>query len=70
MMIKSTKIIYPSILYHDSALEEVQTYKYLGIDFYFHLNQNRSVKKRITGGWNAYYNLENKCRNVMLQDWR
>jgi hypothetical protein len=37
-LIKSNKKNYPLILYSDKTLEEVQSYKCLGINFNFHLN--------------------------------
>jgi hypothetical protein len=32
--------------------------KYLGIDIHHKLNWNYSIKKRIIGGWKAYYGIE------------
>ena len=66
MIIKYKKIIYPPDLHGDNNPEEVQSYKYSGIDFNFHLNWNHNVKKIIIGGWKYYYSLEIKCRKVEL----
>jgi hypothetical protein len=50
-------------------LEEVPSYKYLGIDIHDKLNWNYNIVKRINGGWKAYYGLENKCKLVDLCLW-
>jgi hypothetical protein len=50
-------------------LEEVPSYKYLGIDIHHKLNWNYSIEKRINGGWKAYYGLENNCKSTDLWLW-
>jgi hypothetical protein len=63
MIIKSDKITYDTFVYDNNNLEEVTSYKYLGID---KLNWNYSIEKRIIGGWKTYYELENNCQYVDL----
>ena len=62
MIIKSSKITYDTFVYDNNNLEEVNSYKYLGIDIHHKLNWNYSIDKRIIGGWKAYYGLENNCK--------
>jgi hypothetical protein len=69
MIIKSNKIPYDTFLYENNNLEEVTSYKYLGIDIHHKLNWNYSTKKRIIGGWKAYYGLENICKSTDLWSW-
>ena len=64
MIIKSKKITHGSFVYNIQCLEQVSSYKYLGIDFPHHLNWNHSIEKRIIGGWKAYYELENNFNLV------
>ena len=47
-------------MYDNNNLEEVSSYKYLGIDIHHKLNWNYSIEKRINGGWKAYFGLEKK----------
>jgi hypothetical protein len=61
MIIKSNKITYDTFIYDNNNLEEVTSYKYLGIDIHHKLNWNYSIEKMIIGGWKAYYGLENNC---------
>jgi hypothetical protein len=63
MIIKSNKITYNNIL------EEVPSYKYLGIDIHHKIKWNYSISKRINEGWKAYYGLENSCKSVDLWLW-
>jgi hypothetical protein len=49
MIIKSNKILYDTFLYENNNLEEVTSYKYLGIDIHHKLNWNYNIKKRIIG---------------------
>jgi hypothetical protein len=63
MIIKSKKITYDTFVYDNNSLEEVPSYKYLGIDIHHKLNWNYSIEKRINGGWKAYYGLENNCKS-------
>ena len=51
--------------YDNNSLEEVPSYKYLGIDIHHKLNWNYSIEKRINGGWKAYYGLENKINKPL-----
>jgi hypothetical protein len=69
MIIKSNKIPYDTFVYENKNLEEVTSYKYLGIDIHHKLNWNYSIEKRIIGGWKAYYGLENNCKSVDLWSW-
>jgi hypothetical protein len=66
MIIKSNKISYDTFVYDNNNLEEVNSYKYLGIDIHHKLNWNYSIEKRIIGGWKAYYGLENNCKSAKL----
>jgi hypothetical protein len=49
IIIKSNKIPYDTFVY-DNNLEEVTSYKYLGIDIHHKLNWNYSIGKKIIGG--------------------
>ena len=66
MIIKSKNDTYANFMYDNSNLEEVSSYKYLGIDIHHKLNWNYSIKKRINGGWKAYFGLENNCKATNL----
>ena len=70
MIIKSKNDTYANFMYDNSNLEEVSSYKYLGIDIHHKLNWNYSIKKRINGGWKAYFGLENNCKraNLVMRD--
>ena len=50
-------------------MEEVSSYKYLGIDIHHKLNWNYSIEKRINGGWKTYFGLENNCKATNLVMW-
>jgi hypothetical protein len=69
MIIKSNKISYDTFRYDNNDLEEVNSYKYLGIDIHHKLNWNYSIEKRIIGGWKAYYGFENNCKSTYLWSW-
>jgi hypothetical protein len=69
MIFKSNKIPYDTFVYDNNSLEEVTSYKYLGIDIHHKLNWNYSIEKRIIGGWKAYYGVENNCKSVDLWSW-
>ena len=56
-------------MYHNSNLEEVSSYKYLGIDIHHKLNWNYSIEKMINGGWKAYFGLENNSKVEKLVMW-
>jgi hypothetical protein len=43
MKIKSKRITYDTFLYDNNSLEEVPSYKYLGIDIHHKLNWNYSI---------------------------
>ena len=45
MIIKSKKDTYANFGYENIKLEEVYSYKYLGIDIHHKLNLNYSIKK-------------------------
>ena len=49
LIIKSNDT-YTNFVYANNNLEEVSSYKYLGIDIHHKLNWNYSMKKRINGG--------------------
>ena len=57
MIIKSKKDTYANFMYENSNLEEVSSYKYLGIDIHHKINWNYSIQKRINGGWKAYFEI-------------
>jgi hypothetical protein len=69
MIIKSNKIPYDTFIYEKSNLEEVTSYKYLGIDIHHKLNWNYRIEKRIIRGWKSYYGFENNCKLVDLWSW-
>jgi hypothetical protein len=69
MIIKSNKIPYDTFVYDNNKLEEVTSYKYLGIDIHHKLNWKYSIEKRIIRGWKAYYGIENNCKSVDLWSW-
>jgi hypothetical protein len=69
MIIKSKRITYDIFVYEKNSLEEVPSYKYLGIDIHHKLNWNYSIEKRINGGWKYYYGLENNCKSIDLWLW-
>jgi hypothetical protein len=69
MIIKSNKITHDTFEYDNNNLEEVTSYKYLGIDIHHKLNWNYSIEKRINGGWKTYYGLENNYKSVDLWLW-
>ena len=66
MIMKSKKDTYTNFVYDNSNLEEVSSYKYLGIDIHHKLNWNYSTEKRIHGGWKAYFGLENNWKKQTL----
>ena len=69
VIIKSNKITYDTFIYDNNNLEEVTSYKYIGIDIHDKLNWNYSIKKRNIGGWKAYNGLENSCNSTDLWIW-
>ena len=56
-------------MYDNKSLEEVSSYKYLGIDIHHKINWNYSIKKMMNGGWKAYFGLENNCKEENLVTW-
>ena len=50
MIIKSMKETSANFVYDNRNLEEVSSYKYLGIDIHHKLNWNYSIEKTINGG--------------------
>ena len=66
MIIKSKKDTYANFVYDNRKLEEVSSYKHLGIDIHHKLNWNFIIEKRINGGWKAYFGLENNCKLTSL----
>ena len=69
MIIKSKKETYTIFVYENKNLEEVSSYKYLGIDIHHKLQWNYNIKKRINGGWKAYFGLEINCKSTNLVTW-
>ena len=69
LIIKSKKDAYSNFGYDNINLEEVSTYKYIGIDIHHKLNSNYSIEKRINGGWKAYFGIENNCKAYKLVMW-
>jgi hypothetical protein len=67
MIIKSKRFTYNNFVYDNNRLEEVPSYKYLGIDIHHNLNWNYSIEKMINGEWKAYYGLENNCNSMNLE---
>jgi hypothetical protein len=55
MIIKIKKITYDTLIYDNNSLEEISSYKYLGINIHHKLNWKYSVEKKINGGWKSYY---------------
>jgi hypothetical protein len=68
-IIKSNKIPYDTFVYDNNNLEEVTSYKYLGIGIHHKLNSNDSIEKMIIGGWKAYYGLEYNCKVFEIWSW-
>ena len=69
VIIESKKDTCANFMYNNNNLEEVYSYKYLGIDIHHKLNWNHSIEKRINGGWKAYFGLENNCKVENLIMW-
>jgi hypothetical protein len=69
MIIKYNKITYDTFVYEKNNLEEVTSYKYLGIDIHHKLNCNYRIEKRINGGWKAYYGLGNNYKSTDIWVW-
>jgi hypothetical protein len=69
MIIKSNNITYNTFVYDKNSLEEVPSYKYLGIDIHHKLNWNYIIEKRTNGWCKYYYGLENNCKSVDLWLW-
>ena len=57
MIIKSKNDTYANFMYDNSNLEELSSYKYLGIDIHHKLNWNYSIDKRINEWWKAYFGI-------------
>ena len=69
MIIKSKKYTYANFIYDNRNLEEVTSYKYLGIDIYHKIKWNYSIEKMINEGWKYYFCLENNCKSTNLTMW-
>jgi hypothetical protein len=69
MIIRSKRITYDTFVYDNNSLEEVPSYKYLGINIHHKLNWNYNVEKWINGGLKAYYVLKNNCKSIDLWLW-
>ena len=57
MIIKSKKDTYANLIYDNRNLEEVTSYKCLGIDIHHNLSWNYNIEKRINGGRKASFGL-------------
>lgn len=66
MIIESKKITYTNFVYDNGNLEEVTSYKYLGVDLHHKLNWNYNIEKRINGGWKTYFGFEDNHGLVAL----
>ena len=55
IMIIKSKDTYTNFVYDNNNLEEVSSYKYLGIHIHHKLNSNYSIEKKINGGWKFYF---------------
>jgi hypothetical protein len=66
MIIKTNKITYDTFIYNNKNLEELNSYKYLGIDIHHKLNWNYRIEKWIIGGSKSYYGLENNCNQLIF----
>lgn len=53
-----------NFIFEGSALEIVEEYKYLGIDFHNRLSWVTYRIKRIQGGWRTSFLLQKRCRKV------
>jgi hypothetical protein len=62
MIIKSKRITYNTFVYDNNSLEEVPSYKYLGINIHHKLSWNYSIEKRINGGHKSYYGIKNNSK--------
>ena len=69
MIIKYNKITYDTFVYDNNNLEEVTSYKYIGIYIHHKLNWNYNIEKMIIGGWKAYYGLGKNCKSADLWSW-
>ena len=69
IIIKFKKDTYANFVYDNNNLEEVSSYKYLGIGIHHNLNWNYSIEKMINGGWKSYFGLENNCKARNLVTW-
>jgi hypothetical protein len=58
MIIKSNNITYDTLGYNNNNLEEVTSYKYIGIDIHHKLSWNYSIEKRIIGVLKAIMGLK------------
>ena len=68
-IIKSKKDTYAKFIDDNINLEEVTSYKYLGIDIHHKLNWNYNIEKMINGGWEVYLSLGNNCKSINLVMW-
>lgn len=68
MIIKYKNITYDNFIY-DNSLEQVPSYKYLGINIHHKFNWNYSIEKRINRGWKTYYGFEKNCKSIDLWFW-
>lgn len=59
-----------TFFFEENILEQVNEYKYLGIDFNNKLNWEDCKKKIILRGWKALYALQKRCIKAELWDWK
>jgi hypothetical protein len=49
----------------NNNLEEVDSYKYLGVNLIHNIHWNNIIEKRINGEWKAYFGLKNNCKSTV-----
>lgn len=64
------KHIQHTFFFEGNIIEEVNEYKYLGIDFNNKLDWEDCRKKIILGGWKTLYAPQNICKEEELWDWK
>ena len=62
MIIKYKKDTYANFIYDNKNLDEVTSYKYLGIDIHHKLKWKYSIEKIINKAWKAYFGLKNNYK--------
>lgn len=73
--LKKSKVILVDIrsklffFYKELELEQVKSYKYLGIDFSYDYSWPLCVQKNVETGFKGLYSLLNKCKRAYLVSW-